>query len=102
MVFIHLKRKCSRINYFLTKTTRQEVDFIASGVDGKHEVAVQVCLSVSDPVTLKRELDPLVAAANYLGIKECFIITKDDERDIDEKGVRVKVRPARKWLLENE
>lgn len=102
MVFIHLKRKWSRVNYFLTKNTRQEVDFIASGVDGKCEIAVQVCLSVSDPVTLKMELDPLVAAANYLGIKECFIITKDDERDIDEKGICVKVRPAWKWLLDNE
>lgn len=102
MIFIHLKRKWSRVNYFLTKNSREEVDFIASGDDGKHDIAIQACISVSNPETLKRELNPLVAAANYLGIKECYIITKNEERDINEKSVHVKVRPAWKWLLDNE
>jgi predicted AAA+ superfamily ATPase len=102
MVFIHLKRKWTKVNYYLTKNSRQEVDFIASGVDGKPEIAVQACISVNDPVTLKRELDPLITAAKHLGIKECYIITKNEEREIDENGVHIEILPAWKWLLQNK
>jgi len=100
MIFIHLKRRHARVNYYLTKSQRQEVDFIVTGNSGKPSCALQACLDISNQETLKRELEPLVSTAKYFGIKENLIVTRNDERHFSSEGVKIRAVPAWKWLLE--
>jgi len=99
MVFIQLKRKHSRLNYYLTKSQRQEVDFIVTGNRGKPSCAIQVSIDISDKGTLKMELDPLISTAKYFGIKENFIVTFNEEQIFSHEGVKIAAVPAWKWLL---
>ncbi len=101
VVFIHLKRKWRRVHYYLTRKKRREVDFIAVGGDGRAELAVQVCMDIREEETLKREFEPIVAAADYFGIKENLIITYNQEKEFHENGVAVRAIPAWRWLAEN-
>ena len=100
MVYLYLLGKHKRVLYYLTRDKRQEVDFIASDSQGKPVMAVQVCMDVSQPDTLKRELIPLIATARYFGIKENFIITINTEKQIKEDGVTVNMMPAWRWMTE--
>jgi len=99
LVFIHLKRQWRRVHYYLTKTGRREVDFIAVDSTGHPALAVQVCLEIASEDTRNRELEPLVETSRYFGIKDSFIVTKNTEADFNLKGVAVKAIPAWKWLL---
>lgn len=100
MVFIQLKRKHSRLNYYLTKSRRQEVDFIVTGNSGKPSCAIQVSVDISDKETLKRELEPLISTAQYFGIKENLLVTRNEEQSFSNEGVKIRAVPAWKWLLE--
>lgn len=100
-VYMHLRRKHPRINYCLTKSKRQEIDFIVCARDGRPSRAIQACLDISDAETLRRELEPLVSAAKYFGTKENYIVTKDEEQLIRADGVKVAAVPAWKWLLQD-
>jgi predicted AAA+ superfamily ATPase len=99
MIFLHLIRKFSRVRYYLTKTKRQEVDFVVLDNKGKTVLAAQVCLDISRSDTLERELEPLIATAKYFKIKENIIVTVNQERSLKKDGVSIKVVPAWKWLL---
>jgi hypothetical protein len=101
MVFIHLHQSFHRVHYYLTKTKRQEVDFIAVGGNGEPLAAIQVCMDISSEETLKRESEALGVTARYFNIKDNFILTYNQEKDLEAGGVRIKAIPARKWLLEN-
>jgi len=101
MIFLHLSRSFSRINYYLTQNKRQEIDFIAVDNRGKPIMAVQACMDISNPDTLKRELIPLVSAAKYFNIKENLIITLNNKQDVfNVEGVKVMAIPAWQWMLE--
>jgi hypothetical protein len=99
-VYIHLARSFPRVNYYLTRTGRQEVDFIATDHKGTQQKLVQVCLDISNQATLERELKPLVETARYFKTSENLIITMDQEEKIETEKVTVRVVPAWKWLLE--
>ncbi len=100
MVYLHLTRRYPRVRYYLTRTKRQEVDFIAVGTDDKPDMAVQVCQDIGDVHTLRREVEPLVAAARWFKTKRNFIVTLNQERRLEENGVTVHALPAWKWFLE--
>ena len=99
IVFISLYQKWPRVNYYLTRSGRKEVDFIAVNNAGIPEMAVQVCMDISNPETFKRELVPLIATAKYFNTKENVIITYNQEKSLKEQGVSIKAIPAWKWLL---
>jgi predicted AAA+ superfamily ATPase len=44
----------------------------------------------------------LKSAQNELGTKHLVLITDDEEREIKEDGLRVRVIPLWKWLLSND
>lgn len=98
MVYIHLKRLFPRVNYYLTRARRQEVDFIAADTGGKPVVAVQACMKLGDGGVLEREVPPLAAAAKYFGIKDALLITTDEERTIEHEGTSVRMVPAWRWM----
>ncbi|HAK95151.1 MAG TPA: hypothetical protein DCM87_09165 [Planctomycetes bacterium] len=100
MVFIHLLRRYPRVRYYLTRRTRQEVDFVATDARGRSVLAIQVCMDISHADTLRREIEPLAATARYFGIKENLILTMGAEQSFSRSGVKVKALPVWRWLLE--
>ncbi|MFA6033390.1 MAG: ATP-binding protein [Myxococcota bacterium] len=102
MIYIELLRRYRRVGYYLTRSKRQEVDFIATGATGKPELAVQVCMDTTFESVLKRELEPLVAASKYFGIKDCLLITMSKEGTTELSGVTIRMIPAWTWMLERQ
>ncbi|MCF7838391.1 MAG: ATP-binding protein [Candidatus Marinimicrobia bacterium] len=100
MVYLRLRRKYPRVRYYLTRSKRQELDFLVSDDHGKSVMAVQVCMSMAHQATLKRECEPLIATAKYFGTKDNLIITLDEEQRIEQDGITIHVVPAWKWSLE--
>jgi predicted AAA+ superfamily ATPase len=99
MVYIHLRRLYPRINYYLTRSHRQEVDFIGADSGGKPMVVVQASMKLGDGSVLDRELPPLAAAAAYFGIKEALVITTDEERTVTCDGITIRIVPAWRWMI---
>ena len=73
-----------------------EVDFHVHDVVTHGERLVQVSYAMSDEKTFFREMNALKLAREFTGIRDCTIVTWDDEGESD--GIRVV--PVWKWLLE--
>lgn len=101
IIYLHLRRSWSRINYYLTRSHRQEIDFLAVDNHGIPQLAVQSCIDISEPETREREIAPLIAAGKFFSLKDCLIITRNKEETICRDGVTIRVLPAWRWLLEN-
>jgi hypothetical protein len=71
-----------------------EVDFYIPEI----QLAVQVCYSLLDPETRKREINALVKMSKRIDVKKWNIITKDEEETISDQGIIIEVIPAWKWL----
>jgi len=71
-----------------------EVDFYIPEI----QLAVQVCYSLLDPETRKREMNALIKMSKRIDVKKWNIITKDEEETISEQGIIIEVIPAWKWL----
>lgn len=99
-VYIHLRREFPRVHYYLTRSKRQEVDFVAVDSRGKPVKAVQVCLDLRDEGTRGRELSALVSTAKYLGVEEALVVTYATSATIQQEGITVRVVPAWRWMLE--
>jgi hypothetical protein len=98
LVFAALRRVHSEIYYYKTKNGR-EVDFIVQMQDHSR-ILVQVCESMADTKTQKRELAALGEAMNELGLKTAIIVTRNQTERITIEGCNVKVVPAWRFLLE--
>lgn len=98
LVFTELRRTTPNIYYYRTSSGK-DVDFIAK-ID-RNTIIVQVCQSLSDPQTKKRETVALIEAMTELKIDRSFIITRDEEENIQTESGLIKVIPAWKWLLES-
>ena len=90
-VFLHLRRKYEELFYW--KGT-QEVDFYVEG-----RFLINVVYDLSDPVTLKRELNALTEAAVSLNMTEATLITADREEEVNQEGIFIRLIPLWKWLL---
>jgi predicted AAA+ superfamily ATPase len=101
IVYLELRRKFARVCYYLTRTHRQEIDFLVADTTGKPVLAVQVSMYLNNPKTLEREITPLLAAAKYFGIKDCLILTLDEPQSLSREGHTIRIIPISKWLLEN-
>jgi predicted AAA+ superfamily ATPase len=99
MIFIHLRRKTERIFYHRS-ADGHETDFIWLDRKGGKN-AVQVCYSLLDPKTRKRELAAAFAAMKELRLKKCVIVSYGEEEEIRQGNLLVKIIPAWKYLLES-
>ena len=91
IVFLELKRR--GYNVFIGKVDDKEVDFIAE--KASHKIYIQVCETLGNDDTLKRELAPLlVIQDNY----DKLIITND--KTFVESYAGIKVVNTANWLLE--
>jgi len=96
LVAAALLRKYGRNDavYFYNKGV--EVDFYVP----EEQLAIQVCYSMDDVETQKRETTAMLQLAKQIEVKKMLIITKDEESEILENGTNIKVIPVWKWLLE--
>jgi hypothetical protein len=98
LVFTTLRRLHPEIYYYKTRTGR-EVDFIVP-MRGRAPMLVQVCESLAEPQTRKRETAALSEAMAELGLKAGIIVTRNEEERIDAGSGTIEVIPAWRFLLE--
>lgn len=94
LVFLHLLRRNREVYYHSEK---KECDFVVREGNGIPE-AIQVCFDLSDPNSRKREIEGLLEAMRRYGLKKGLILTWDEEESMD----NIEVKPAWKWMLEND
>lgn len=97
LIAIHLYRKYhSKIFYFQEK---KECDFVVMELD-KVVGAYQVCWDLTDLKTREREIAGLFEAMEKFDLQEGFIITNDEQRELDYKGRKINIQPAYKFIFE--
>lgn len=97
MVFSALRRTTQDIFYYRTKNAR-EVDFLLIMPD-RSRILLQVCESLADELTRKRELAALQEAMAELSIKEAFVITRNEDEQIQNGDTTIFVTPIWRFLL---
>ncbi len=95
LVFLELKRR--RFEIYSGLYPKFEVDFVIREGRGVREL-IQVCYTIKDEKTQKREVHALLEASKLLGCKNLSIITWDEESELSLKGLKIQVVPAWKYL----
>ena len=96
MIFLELrKRGLDRIFFYKNK---RECDFLWVTSEGDQGV-IQVCYDVSDPLTLRREVEGLRQAGKQAGLSRGYIVTNEEEDKIETEGFTVEMVPAYKFAL---
>jgi predicted AAA+ superfamily ATPase len=95
LVAVNLLRKYGRDEAVFFYNKGIEVDFYLPDI----YTAIQVCYSLRDMDTRKREISALLQLSKRLDVKRYMIITKDEEETITESGIEIEVIPVWKWLL---
>lgn len=97
-----LRRKYYRHNdleiYYWKDYQQREVDFVLKKRT-KVEQLIQVCYSLEEYNTKKREIKALLKASKELKCKNLLIISWDEETEIKENNLVIKTVPLWKWLL---
>lgn len=97
LVFLELKRRHKEI-YFYSQPN-YEIDFLIREGLGIKQL-IQVCYSVADEDTRKREVKALLKASMALKCEDLIIINWDDQGEEEAKDKKIKIIPLWKWLLE--
>ncbi len=92
-VFLHLRRKYQEIFYF---NKRGECDFVVINKDKAVE-CIQVCWQVDD-MNMKREIDGLINALNFFGLKKGVIVTHDQTDFFEIEGISIQLIPSWEYL----
>jgi uncharacterized protein len=98
LVFTALRRLHPKIYYYKTKTGR-EVDFIVPPRN-RVRMLIQVCESLAEPQTRKREIAALSEAMAELGLKSGTLVTRSEDEQIDVGGRAITVVPIWRFLLD--
>lgn len=99
-VFMQLNRMrlpADKITYYQGNC---ECDFVLQREDSVIQL-IQVTWNMTDEDTREREIKGLLEAASVTECNELIIITKDEESTISRDGKEIKIKPAWKWLLQN-
>lgn len=102
-VFRELYRRYGNIytqNIYYAADASSACDFVVYA-EGGTPLPVQVCWSLGDPATRQRELRGLIKACQFCQVKEGWIISGDEEEEMEVEGVRVLVKAAWKWMVED-
>ena len=94
IVFLNLKRNDKELYFHKNK---YECDFlIKNGL--KITNAYQVCFYLNK-TNEKWETNGLIEACKSHNLKKGFLLTYDQENDIDIDGIKIHILPVWKWLL---
>lgn len=80
--------------YFYNKEV--EIDFYLPEL----RRGIQSSYSISDDATLEREVKALTTFHRLYGLDAAEIVTYSEEREIERDGLKIRVVPLAKWLLE--
>jgi len=83
VIYLELIRRGYTV--YVGKTPSSEIDFVTRDAQGGFAY-YQVCATVQEEKTLERELAPLLSVDDHY---PKFLITLDEERESDYKGIRV-------------
>jgi predicted AAA+ superfamily ATPase len=97
LVFTALRRISPGIHYYKTKSGL-EVDFIALLPD-RNRLLVQVCETMAEPRTRKREITAICEAMSEQGLNSGIVVTRNEEEEIEVGGKKVEIVPAWRFLL---
>lgn len=98
LVYLELRRRGEVLGYHATATGR-EVDFVVFDRDGE-KCFVQVCASLEDDSTRKREFQALADALAETAVRRAVVVTMATE-GVERVGkCAVRIVPAWRWLLE--
>lgn len=98
-VFLELYRRASSTDRIYYYQDRGECDFVVQH-GSEIQSLIQVCWSLTDNDTRRREIAGLTDAYNTLQAGELLILTYDEEETIiTDSGTRITVLPTWKWLL---
>lgn len=100
LVFTGLRRLHPEIYYYKTKAGR-EVDFVVPQ-RGQSPLLVQVCESLMEPRTRKREITALSEAMAELDQPMGLLVTRNDAERIETNAGIIEVLPAWRFLLRLE
>lgn len=95
-VFLELKRKEFDIYYY--RTSKSECDFLVFDKNTISDV-IQVTFDMSDENTKNREIKGLIEACKNFDLKSGIIITFDNEDELIENGIKIKIIPFYKWSI---
>lgn len=104
-VFYRLRRAAGGmrpggLSRLLVDDGRHEVDFVSGdALLGGGSELVQATVSLADPATRRREVEGLRAGMRALGEREGWIVTLDEQEELDAPEGAVHVVPAWRWLL---
>lgn len=98
IVFMALRRLSPSIYYYKTQKGR-EVDFIMQ-TQGRKKMLVQVCESLANEKTRKREVMALSEAMSELGLTSGIIVTRNEEEQLNIEDKKIKIMPIWRFLLE--
>ena len=97
LVFAALRRISQDIYYYKTKSGR-EVDFLIQRT-GRQRILVQVCESMAEAKTRKREITSLGEAMTELKLKTGYIVTRNEEETIIVDSGTIDIVPAWRFML---
>jgi uncharacterized protein len=95
-VFVELSRRGEEIYYYKTKKN-SEVDFYVHG--GRKKILIQVCQSLADEKTKRRETRSLALAMKEMKVSSGLILTENEEGEIVEDDEKIKILPVWEWML---
>jgi len=103
-VFLELNRRRKGVETISYYQDRGECDFVICEDETVRRL-VQVTWDMSGTdersrTTHKREIEGLLNAAESLACEDLTIVTHDEEATVEERGHRIRVVPAWKWLCE--
>ena len=97
LVFTGLRQVTPDIHYCKTRSGA-EVDFIAQLPD-RSRMLVQVCESMAESNTRRREVAALNEAMAELGLKSGMIVTRNEEEELEVDSGKIDVMAAWRFLL---
>ena len=96
-VYLHLRRRKADISYVKTKNGF-EVDFLTRYIEGQEEL-IQVCYSIENPETFKRETRSLIEASSEHPRASLFLVIGNSTRCLHQVPEGIEVIPAWEWMF---
>lgn len=96
-VFLKLQSSTGKELYYYKTKNGSEVDFLIK--QGRGKELAQVCVSLEDEKTKKREVAALMEAMGECGINNGLIITDEEKDEIKIGKKMIKIVPIYEWLL---